>query len=153
MHVSIPQLESAQGQSAEEEAGMWEIFQRNRALGRMVEISAEHLSVLMEPLCSKLIILDLRGEDEVLLYPYIIPGALLTTKVDVSVLIGWLPPQSWVVLYATDKIRRGYSRLHRLRNDLSFCVLSDGLRAWWNAGFAMETVDRVLYAGGLRARA
>ncbi|HXO33738.1 MAG TPA: hypothetical protein VN901_15415 [Candidatus Acidoferrales bacterium] len=130
---------------------MWKIFQRNRSLGRMMGISTEHLSVLMETLCSRLIILDLRRRDEVEHYPYIIPGALLTTKVDVPALIGWLPPRNCVVLYATDNVPKSYSRFHRLRKDLSFYVLSDGLRAWWNAGFAMETVD--LYAGGLRVRA
>jgi hypothetical protein len=128
---------------------MWKLFQRNQALKGMVEISAADLSALLEPLCSKLIILDLRMQDEVENYPYIIPGALLTTKVDVPVLITWLPLRSWVVLYATDDMPRSYSRLHLLRNDLSFYVLSAGLRAWWSAGLAMETVS--LYAG-LRVR-
>ncbi len=101
------------------------------------------------PLFSKLIILDLRRQDEVDQYPYIIPAALLTKKVDVPVLITWLPLRSWVVLYATDDVPRSYSRLRLLRNDLSFYVLSTGLRAWWSAGFAMETVS--LYAS-LRVR-
>ena len=114
-----------------------------------MEISAADLSALLGPLFSKLIILDLRGRDEVEHYPYIIPGALLTTKVDAPALITWLPLRSWVVLYGTDHIPGRYSRLHLLRNDLSFYVLSGGLRAWWSAGFAMETVS--LYAG-LRAR-
>jgi len=127
---------------------MWKLFQRNQALRGMVEISAADLSALLEPICSKLIVLDLRSQDEVEHYPYIIPGALLTTKVDVPALITWLPLRSWVVLYATDDMPRSYSRLHLLRNDLSFYVLSAGLRAWWRAGFAMETVS--LYAG-LRA--
>ena len=129
---------------------MWKLFQRNRALREIAEISAADLLVALEPLCSNPIILDLRGQDEVEHYPYIIPGALLTTKVDVPALIGWLPPRNWVVLCATDSIPRSYSRLHLLRDDLSFCVLSGGLRAWWSAGFAMETVD--LYSGGLRTR-
>jgi hypothetical protein len=117
----------------------------------MADISAADLFVVLQPLCSNLVILDLRGQDEAEGYPYIIPGALLTTKVDVPALIGWVPPRNWVVLYATDDIPRSYSRLHRLRNDLSVYVLSGGLRAWWSAGFAMETVD--LYAGGVRTRA
>ena len=128
---------------------MWELLQRNQGLRGMVEISPADLSALLGPLFSKLIILDLRRQDEVDHYPYIIPGALLTTKVDVPVLITWLPLRSWVVLYATDDVPRSYSRLHLLRNDLSFYVLSAGLRGWWSAGFAMETVS--LYAG-LRAR-
>ena len=128
---------------------MWELLQRNQGLRGMVEISPADLSALLGPLFSKLIILDLRRQDEVDHYPYIIPGALLTTKVDVPVLITWLPLRSWVVLYATDDVPRSCSRLHLLRNDLSFYVLSAGLRAWWRAGFAMETVS--LYAG-LRAR-
>src|ERR1700734_1782355 len=128
---------------------MWKLFQRNRVLREMAEISAADLLVALEPLCSNPIILDLRGQDDVECYPYIIPGALLTMKVDVPALITWLPPRNWVVLYATDNIPRSCSRLHLLRNDLSFYVLSAGLRAWWRAGFAMETVD--LFAG-LRAR-
>ena len=105
---------------------MWKLFQRNQAQKGMVEISAADLSALLKPLCSKLIILDLRRQDEVEHYPYIIPGALLTTKVDVPALITWLPLRSWVVLYATDDMPRSYSRLHLLRNDLSFYVLSAG---------------------------
>ena len=128
---------------------MWELLQRNQGLRGMVEISAADLSALLGPLFSKLIILDLRRQDEVDHYPYIIPGALLTTKVDVPVLITWLPLRSWIVLYATDDVPRSCSRLHLLRNDLSFYVLRAGLRGWWSAGFAMETVS--LYAG-LRAR-
>lgn len=128
---------------------MWKLFQRNRAARGIVEISAADLLALLEPLCGKLIILDLRRQDEVEHYPYVIPGALLTTRVDVPALITWLPLRSRVVLYATDNMPGSYSRLHLLRNDLSLYVLSGGLRAWWSAGFAMETVS--LYAG-LRAR-
>src|SRR5579862_6641583 len=125
---------------------MWELLQRNQGPRGMVEISAADLSALLGLLFSKLIILDLRRQDEVDHYPYLIPGALLTTKVDVPVLITWLPLRSWVVLYSTDDVPRSCSRLHLLRNDLSFYVLSAG---WWSAGFAMETVS--LYAG-LRVR-
>jgi hypothetical protein len=116
----------------------------------MVEISAEHLSVVMEPLCGKLMILDLRQRDEVEEYPRIIPGALLTAGMDVPALVGWVPPQTWVVLYATDRIPGSCSRLHLLRNDLSFYVLSGGLRAWWAADLAMDSVD--LFAGHLQHR-
>jgi hypothetical protein len=129
---------------------MWGIFQRNRALRGMVEISAEHLSVVMEPLCGKLMILDLRQRDEVEEYPRIIPGALLTAGMDVPALIGWMPPQTRIVLYATDRIPGSCSRLHLLRNDLSFYVLSGGLRAWWAADLAMDSVD--LFAGHLQHR-
>ena len=129
---------------------MWKLFQRNQALRGMVEISAENLSVLLEPLASNLIILDLRGRDEVEQYPYVIPGGLLTTQTNPPTLIGWLPPQSWVVLYAMDRIPRSSTHLHLLRNDLSFYVLTGGLRAWWAAGLKMDSVDH--YAGGLRAR-
>jgi hypothetical protein len=128
---------------------MWEIFQPSRQLPGIVEISAEHLSVLLEPLSSKLIILDLRPRDEVQRYPHMIPGALLTTEADLGALIAWMPSGMWVVLYATDRIPRSCSRLHPLRNDLSFYVLTDGLRAWWRAGLAMESVD--LYSGSVRA--
>jgi hypothetical protein len=116
----------------------------------MVAISAADLSVLLQTLCSRLIVLDLRRRDELEEYPYIIPGALLTTEVDLPTLIGWVPPQTWVVLYATDTIPKSHSRLHLLREDLSFYVLSGGLRAWWSGDLAMDSVDHI--AGGLRAR-
>src|SRR6202047_164425 len=99
---------------------MWKLFQRNRALRGMAEISAADLLVALEPLCSNPIILDLRGQDEVENYQYIIPGALLTTKVDVPALIGWLPPPNWVVLCATDKIPRSHYCSHLFRAALSF---------------------------------
>ena len=129
---------------------MWEIFQRNRTARGIVEISSAELSFLLEPLCSKLIIFDLRRQDEVERYPYSIPGSLLTAKMDVPGLIGWLPPRTWVVLYATDNIPKSFSNLHLLRNDLNFYALSGGLRAWWRDDLEMESVD--LYAGGLRLR-
>ena len=128
---------------------MWK-RQRSHALRGMVEISALDLSVLLDPLSSKLIILDLRRRDEVEQYPHIIPGALLTTQTDPPTLIGWLPPDAWVVLYAMDYIPRSCSRLHLLRNELNFYVLTGGLRAWWAAGLRMDSIDH--YAGGLRAR-
>jgi hypothetical protein len=129
---------------------MWRIFQRNQELRGMVAIRAADLSVLLERLCSRLIVLDLRRRDEVEEYPYIIPGALLTTEVDLPTLIGWVPPQTWVVLYAMDTIPKSHYGLHLLREDLSFYVLSGGLRAWWTADLAMDSVDH--YAGGPRAR-
>jgi hypothetical protein len=129
---------------------MWKILQPNRELTGMLEIMAADLSVLLEHLCDRLIVLDLRRRDELEEYPYIIPGALLTTEVELPALIGWLPPRTWVVLYAMDDIPKRCSRLHLLRDDLSFYVLSGGLRAWWSADLAMDSVDH--YAGGLRAR-
>ena len=128
---------------------MWKIFQGDRTPTGMTEIRAADLSVLLKPLCSKLIIFDLRRRDELERYPHIIPGALLTAGMDVPALIGWLPTETWLVLYATDRIPRSFSRLHLLRNDLSYFVLSGGLRAWWAADLAMETAD--LYSGGVRA--
>ena len=116
----------------------------------MLEIMAADLSVLLEHLCDRLIVLDLRRRDELEEYPYIIPGALLTTEVELPALIGWLPPRTWVVLYAMDDIPKRCSRLHLLRDDLSFYVLSGGLRAWWSADLALDSVDH--WAGGLRAR-
>lgn len=128
---------------------MWKLFKRTKEVGRMMEISAADLSVLMEPLHSKLIVLDLRMRDEVEQYPYMIPGALLTAQTVLPSLIGWLPPQTWIVLYAMDSIPRSCSRLHLLRNDLTFCVLAGGLRSWWSADLEMDSVEH--YAGGLRA--
>jgi hypothetical protein len=127
---------------------MWKMFQAIRSARGILEISAAELSVLLEPLSSRLIILDLRRQDEVERYPYIIPGALLTAKMDVRALIGWLPSRTWVVLYATDDIPRSFSNLHLLRNNLNFYALSGGLRAWWRDDLDLEPVD--LYAGHLR---
>lgn len=116
----------------------------------MVEISALDLSVLLKSLSGRLIVFDLREPDEVEQYPYIIPGALLTTKIQLPALIGWLPPWTPILLYATGRIPESCCRLHLLRNDLSFYVLIGGLRAWWDAKFEMDSVEH--YAGGLRAR-
>jgi rhodanese-related sulfurtransferase len=96
------------------------------------------------------VVLDLRPRDEVEQYPYIIPGALLTTEVDLAKLVGWLPPRTWLVLYATDRIPQTCSHLRLLRDDLSFYVLTGGLRAWWDANLEMDSVDHC--AGGLRTR-
>jgi hypothetical protein len=120
---------------------MWKMLQGNRAARGIFEISAAELSVLLKPLSSKLLIFDLRRRDEVEHYPHIIPGALLTAKMDVRALIGWLPSRTWVVLYATDDIPSGFSNLHLLRNDLNFYALSGGLRAWWRDDLDMESVD------------
>ena len=70
---------------------MWKIFQRERTLTGMMEIRAADLAVLLKPLCSKLMILDLRRRDELERYPYIIPGAPPTAGIDLPGLIGWLP--------------------------------------------------------------
>ena len=129
---------------------MWRIFQGNWATREISEITAAELSVLLEPLSSSLIILDLRRRDEVDRYPYIIPGALLTTNVDARALIGWLPSRSWVVMYATDQIPKGLNHLALWRSDLKFYALSGGLRAWWRDDLKLETIE--LYARGLRAR-
>jgi hypothetical protein len=134
----------------DEENGMWRIFQGNWATREISEITAAELSVLLEPLSSSLIILDLRRRDEVDRYPYIIPGALLTTNVDARALIGWLPSRSWVVMYATDQIPKGLNHLALWRSDLKFYALSGGLRAWWRDDLKLETIE--LYARGLRAR-
>lgn len=129
---------------------MWKIFQGGRTGTGVAGIRAADLSALLKPLGSKLMIFDLRRRDELERYPYIIPGALLTAGMDLAALIGWLPPETWLVLYATDRIPRSCSRLHLLRNDLSFFVLSGGLRAWWDADLAMESVS--LYAAGVSTR-
>ena len=116
----------------------------------MVKISAWDLSVLLKSLGGRLIVFDLRGPDEAEQYPYIIPGALLTTETELAALIGWLPPSTPIVLYAMDRIPQSCSQLGLLRNDLSFYTLIGGLRAWWDADLEMDSVER--YAGGLRAR-
>jgi hypothetical protein len=134
----------------DEEKAMWRIFQGNRAAREISEITAAELSVLLEPLSSSPIILDLRRRDDVDRYPYIIPGALLTANVDVRASIGWLPSRTWVVLYATDHIPKGINHLPLLRSDLKFYALSGGLRAWWRDDLELETVEP--YAGGLRAQ-
>jgi hypothetical protein len=129
---------------------MWKLFQRDQALRGVVKISALDLSVLLKSLDSRLIVFDLRGRDDAEQYPYIIPGALLTTETELLALIGWLPPSTPLVLYAMDRIPQSCFRLPPLRNDLSFYTLIGGLRAWWEADCEMDSVEH--YAGGLRAR-
>jgi rhodanese-related sulfurtransferase len=131
------------------QVAVWKLFQRKQVFRGMIEISALDLSALLEPPDSRLIVLDLRRRHEVEEYPYIIPGALLSTQVDLSALVSWLPPRTWVVLYAMDSIPKSCSRLRLLRDDLSFYVLDGGLRSWWRANLAMDSVEH--YAG-LQAR-
>ncbi len=120
---------------------MWRLFQRRRSMTEPItQISARDLSSLLLSVPEKLIIFDLREQNEIDLYPYIIPGALLTTKVSVASLMPWAPPHSMVVVYATDQPPKDSSLPPLLTFDSKFHVLDGGLYAWWEARLPLESI-------------
>jgi rhodanese-related sulfurtransferase len=108
---------------------------------RMSKISAAELASLIETTPERVIIFDLRDYDAVALYPFAIPGALPAFRVDVEVLLHWVPPESVVVLYATDAIPASFACIHLVATKLNFRVLEGGLGSWRDAGFPMEYVS------------
>lgn len=122
---------------------MWKWFQRQRLSMEepIPPISPEDLSSLFVNCRNKPITFDLRGHKEIDLYPYAIPGALLTTNVSLPTLMPSIPPRSTVVLYAAEQTPTN-CRLARWRAlDSRFYVLKGGLRAWWEAHLPLESVQ------------
>jgi len=89
----------------------------------------------------KLMIFDLRALAEVEEYPRTIPGALLTTHVDMHMLIPWVPAETIVILYATEDVPRHFAQLLVSSDGPKVQLLDGGLRSWWQAGLPMETVN------------
>lgn len=122
---------------------MWKLFQRQRQSMEepIPQISPEDLSSLFANGPNKLIVFDLRTHEEIDLYAYMIPGALLTTNVSLPTLVPSIPPRSTVVLYAAEQTPNNF-HLPRLRApDSKFYVLKGGLRAWWEAHLPLESVQ------------
>jgi len=121
---------------------MWRLFQRQHPSmqGSIAQISPAGLSSILVNCPDKLIIFDLREYNEIELYPYIIPGALLTTNVSLPTLMPSIPLRSAVVLYAADQTPKNYSLLRLRALGSKFYVLNGGLRAWWEAHLPLESV-------------
>lgn len=121
---------------------MWWAFrwQRLAMKDQISEISAAELSSLLVNLPHKLIIFDLRERNEIDLYPYGIPGALLTANVSLHLMLPAIPPQSTVVFYAADRKPIDFDLLHPFSLKPNFHLLKGGLRAWWEAHLPLERV-------------
>ena len=93
-----------------------------------------------------LILFDLRGSAEVQRFPFIIPGALLTTRVSLLELADWIPPRAVVVLYGAGQISSHAEFIERLPLDAHFYLLDGGVKSWCQARFPMEPVNDVFVA-------
>jgi len=135
--------------------------ERSSALSsHTVSISNEELVALLGQIGEKLILFDLRPSAEVERFPYIIPGALLTTHAKLLDLAHWIPPEAIVVLYGAEKISAYFDLLTLLHRDTHFYLLERGIKAWRQARLPMEAVNQLFlekapvvwkrdFAGGL----
>lgn len=114
--------------------------QRNRSEPGMSQISVVELASLLVLAAEGLMIFDVREVNEVEEHPYAIPGALLTTNVNLDALVPWIPLNTIVVLYATANIPARYAFLHLLSGQVRFYALEGGLRSWTEAGLPLEDV-------------
>ncbi|GEM_PF-4621873 len=89
----------------------------------------------------KLMVFDLRTLAEVEQCPQTIPGALLTTRVDMGAMIRWIPPEAVVVLCAAEDVPRQFAQLALPLAEPRVLLLDGGLRSWRQAGLPMETVN------------
>jgi rhodanese-related sulfurtransferase len=105
------------------------------------KINAVQLAPLLWCASEKLIIFDVRTPAEVDEYPRTIPGALLTTHVDIHNLIPWVPPEAIVILYATDDIPRTFTHLTVSSDGPKVHLLAGGLRSWYQAGLPIEALN------------
>lgn len=123
---------------------MWKLFQQRRQKmeEELSQLSASDLHSQLVTFSDKFVIFDIRGRREVEMFPYIIPGALLTTNVSLSAMISSIPPQSTVVLYASDNIPDNCIPHWAMGPGLRGCVLNGGLRAWYTARLPMESVTK-----------
>jgi rhodanese-related sulfurtransferase len=102
------------------------------------QISAVELASLRLRAPDQLMIFDLRESGEIEEHSYTIPGALLTINVNFEALVPWIPPDTFVVLYATAEIPVRYAGIPLLSRELRFCSLEGGLRSWREAGLPLE---------------
>lgn len=99
----------------------------------------------------RLILFDLRHPAELEKFPFVIPGALLTTRVTVLELADWIPPQAIVVLYGADHISAYSDLIERLPHDAHFYLLEGGVKAWQHARLPMEDAGGVASANAPKA--
>lgn len=106
--------------------------------GRISQICVAELASLRLRASDQLMIFDLRESGEIEQQSYTIPGALLTINVNFETLVPWIPPDTFVVLYATAEMPVRYAGIHLLSRELHFCSLEGGLRSWREAGLPLE---------------
>ncbi len=84
---------------------MWRLFQQRQQMEEQLsQLGAADLYSQLVNCPDKLIVFDIREYSEIEIFPYIIPGAFLTTNVSLSATIPSIQPQSTVVLYASGQI-------------------------------------------------
>lgn len=107
---------------------------------RATEIGPRELSLLLAHIADRLLIFDLRRPSEIERYPFMIPDALLTTNVDLFELVRWIPPETIIVLYATEQIPRDCAVSDVGANESTIYVLKGGLKSWLEARLPTEPV-------------
>lgn len=103
-------------------------------------INAVQLASLFSCASQKLMVFDLRSLTEIEQYPRTIPGALLTTHVDLCTLVPWIPPETIVVLYATEEVPRRFAQLTVSPGRPKIRLLDGGLQLWCQEGLPVENV-------------
>lgn len=112
--------------------------QRPASSSNATVIGNEQLLAIYGQSQERLILFDLRHDAELEKFPFIIPGALLTTRVSVLDLADWIPPQAIVVLYGADDISAHSDLIERLPQDAHFYLLEGGVKGWQRARLPME---------------
>lgn len=107
---------------------------------RISPISVTSLASLSENADGNLILFDLRDIREIERHGYSIPGALLTTNVDLGAMVRWVPRDTTVVLFGEETIPAHDPRLRLPVLKLKIHALEGGLRSWWRAGLPLEPV-------------
>jgi rhodanese-related sulfurtransferase len=108
--------------------------------GRPQGISAIELAAFCWSASDRLMVFDLRENSQIEEYPHAIPGALLTTHVNIATLIPWIPPKTIVVLYAAEDVPLRFAHLSAPPAEIKLYMLRGGLRSWWQSGLPLEDV-------------
>ncbi len=111
-----------------------------RGASRIAPINAISLASLSDSASESLILFDLRDLPEIERNSYSIPGALLTTNINLRAMIRWIPRDSTVVLFAEETIPPQDSRLRLPAKKLKMFALERGLKSWREAGLPLEPV-------------
>jgi rhodanese-related sulfurtransferase len=104
-------------------------------------IGAAALASLSDRSGANLILFDLRELEEIEKFSFSIPGALLTTNVNLPRLVRWVPPTSTVAVFASESIPSHDARLRVRTQKITFYSLDGGLRSWCKAGLPVEPVS------------
>jgi rhodanese-related sulfurtransferase len=116
--------------------------QRKKRMPGISTISAAELASLFVRAPSRLMILDLRESAEIDGNPCAIPGALLTYKVNLQMLVPWIPPETTVILCSASDIPDRYSSLPVFHSkNPRFFALEGGLQSWHEAGLPTEQLN------------